>query len=257
MPDGLHSLTPHVPAFLLVLFRLTGIFIFGPMFAGATIPMRIKAMLALTLAFCIYPLVPVSPNLPLSISTLAFAVSGEMLIGAVIGYGANLPLLAVQLGGVMMGQQLGLGLAQVLNPSFDEQSDVLGQVLFLTALTIFLSLDGHHAMIGALVGSFASIPLGGYMPDMSMLSVVTGLLDAMFALAVKVAAPLLCLVFLETVAMGFVARTVPQLNLLSLGFPLRILVGLGLIAMLTAAMFGEVTTAMSQTMDRLIELFAG
>jgi flagellar biosynthetic protein FliR len=256
MSTGLEQLLPHIPAFLLVLFRLTGIFIFGPVFGSSVIPMRAKVLLALVLAFCIYPVIPPQVPVQLSLMTLAVAVGTELLIGLVIGYGASLPLVAMQIGGLMMGHQLGLGLAQVFNPEFNEQTEIMSQLLFFLALVAFLLLGGHHAMLVALVHSFESVPLGGYRMDGSVIDLVVGLLTATFELGIRVAAPLLCLVFLETIAMGFVARTVPQLNILSLGFPLRILLGFLLVAGIVATMFDAASEAIYQMMRNVIALFS-
>jgi flagellar biosynthetic protein FliR len=255
MGEQLHNLLPHVPAFMLVFFRMGGIFIFAPMFGSKVLPIRVKVLLALVLAFCVYPVVPPQLPLVLNVSTLAVAVGSEILIGMVIGYGASLPLVAMQIGGQMMGHQLGLGLAHVISPEFDEQVEVLSQFLFVSALAIFLLLDGHHAMLTALVNSFQSVPLGGYRPDGALIALITGLLGATFELGMRVAAPLLCLIFLETVAMGFVARTVPQLNILSLGFPLRIIVGFFLLVGVVASMFSALGETLDLMLGALIRLF--
>lgn len=256
MSDSLNTLLPHIPAFLLVMFRLTGIFVFAPMFGSSAIPVRVKVMLALVLAVCVYPMVPPQTPIGLSVMTLGAAVGSELLIGVAIGYGASLPLTAIQMGGMMMGQQLGLGLAQVFNPDFGEQTDVMGQFFFIVALTIFILLDGHHALLSVLVHSFDRIPLGGFIPGESVLQLMVGLLGAMYELAIRVAAPLLCIVFLETIAMGFVARTVPQMNILSLGFPLRILIGLLLIMAALAAMNDALAESIRQSMRAMGRVFA-
>ncbi len=255
MSDELLTILPHVPAFMLVFFRMTGIFLFAPMFGSSVLPMRLKVLLALVLAACVYPIVP--PQLPviLNLGTLAFVIGSEILIGLIIGYGASLPLLAMQIAGQTMGHQLGLGLAQVFNPEFNEQTEVLGQFLFISALAVFLLLDGHHAMLTALVASYQSVPLGGYVPDGGLLMLITGMLSAVFELGLRVAAPLLCIIFLETVAMGFIARTVPQLNILSLGFPLRILAGFFVLTALVASMFGAFEDTMSDLLGALIRAF--
>ena len=98
------------------------------------------------------------------------------------------------------------------------------------ALAIFVILGGHRIMLAALIGSFDHIPLGGFAGFESLVGLMVGLVAVTFELALRVAAPLLCLVFLETVAMGFIARTVPQMNILSVGFATRILIGFGLLA---------------------------
>lgn len=255
MPPTLEPILPHIPAFMLVLFRMSGVFIFAPMFSGAAIPARVKVLLALSLSVCIYPLIPPQMPVQLSVWGMAFAVGGEVLIGLVIGYAAMLPLLAMQMAGQLIGQQLGLGLAEVINPDFEDPSQVMGQLLLLIALVVFLLLDGHHAVLAALVHSFEHVPLAGYTPEGRMLSVVVGLLGAMFELAVRVAAPLLCLVFLETVALGFLARTVPQMNILSLGFPVRIVLGLGLMVVAVAAMGHAFADAIREAMRAVGTIF--
>ncbi len=256
MPVSLEPILPHVPAFMLVLFRLSGIFFFAPALASSVIPVRVKVLLALVLTFCIYPIIPPQLPLELSLMTLSAAIGSELLIGLIIGYGASLPLVALQMGGLLMGQQLGLGLARVYNPEFNEETEIIGQFLFLTALTIFLLLDGHHAMLAALIGSFQTVPLGGYVPDGNILLLITGLLTSMLELAIRVAAPLLTLVFLESVAMGFIARTVPQINILSLGFPLRIMAGLLLTIAIVAGMSDAFQVSLRQTMNALLHVFS-
>lgn len=236
---GLDPLLAHLPAWLLVLFRISGIFMLGPFFGSSVIPTRVKIFLALGLSFCVYPMLLGSAvdgvaqqsilqitAHGLSLWSLAALVASELMVGLVIGFGATLPLFGIQIGGQIIDQQLGLGLAGVYNPDIDADSGIISQFYFLTALAFFLILNGHQALLGVMVGSFHHVPLGGYVPDGQLIALVIGLMQSMFELAIGVAAPLLCLVFLETVAMGFIARTVPQLNIMSVGFSLRIIVGL-------------------------------
>ncbi|MBI1369528.1 MAG: flagellar biosynthetic protein FliR [Planctomycetes bacterium] len=257
MPVSLVPILPHIPVFLLVVFRLAGIFMFAPMFGSDIIPVKVKALLALVLGFCVYPLIPPQAPVHLTMMSMVVSIGSEMLIGLVIGYGASLPLVAMQLGGLIMGQQLGLGFAQVLNPDFGEDTDVLGQTLFVTALTVFIVLNGHHILLSTLVHSFSTVPIGAYMPGSSVLHVITGLLASMFELGVRVAAPLLCLVFLETIAMGFIARTVPQLNILSLGFPLRIIIGMMLVIALIGPIYESLIVSMRHALGLVYQLFGG
>ena len=255
MPTGLEPILPHVGPFLLVMFRLSGIFVFGPMFGSRLIPMQLKALLVVVLAFCTYPLVPAQAVSFESLPAMAFAVGSELLIGIIIGFGATLPLFALQLAGLIMGQQLGLGLARVFNPDLEEETEVVGQLLFLLALTVFIAANGHHLMLAVLVRSFHSVPLGGYMPDSGLVVLMTGLLTSMFDLALRIAAPVLCLLFLETAAMGFIARTVQHLNILSLGFPLRILLGMGLLVAVVIHLAPAMLEAFRETMTALMRLF--
>lgn len=236
---GLDPLVSHMPVWLLVLFRISGIFLIGPFFGSSIIPGRVKIFLALGLSFCVYPMLLGRPadgvagqsiamvmGHGLSLWSLVALVASELLVGLAIGFGAALPLFGIQIGGQIVDQQLGLGLAGVYNPDIGADSGIVSQFYFLMALALFLILNGHRALLGVLVGSFDHVPLGGYVADGRLVTLMIGLLQSMFELAIGVAAPLLCLVFLETVAMGFIARTVPQLNIMSVGFSLRIIVGL-------------------------------
>jgi len=270
MPPTLQPFLMHLPAWALVLFRLSGIFLSAPLFGGSIIPMRFKVLLAATLSLCIYPILvgmgradvvgAAGASLygvlsgEISLWVLPWVVAGELLIGLAIGFGATLPLIGMQLGGRMIDQQLGLGVAGLLNPEADEQGGAIGEFYYLLALAVFILLGGHRLVLGTLLDSFLNVPLGGGVSADGPVTLLVGLLDSAFALSLKVAAPLLCLVFLETIAMGFVARTVPQLNILSIGFPLRIVIGMGLLIG-SLAVQGDALAAAMRNMLQSIAAF--
>jgi len=238
MPGALQALEPwlwFMPSWLLVLFRVTGIFVFSPIFSSQAIPPRIKIFFAVALSLAVYPLLlatrPLEWFMPtgsltaaLDLWSLVPYVANELLIGTLIGFAAVIPLAGMQLGGRIASQQMGLGLAEVFSPG-EADSGITSQLFNLVGLAIFLIAGGHRVLFRVLVGSFERIPLGGSMGPGRVLDLVVGLLQSAFELGVRVAAPLLCLTFLQTVAMGFIARTVPQLNILSVGFIVRILLG--------------------------------
>ncbi len=266
LPVNLTPLLPHVPAWLLVLFRLTGIFFFAPVLGSRTVPPKIKIFLAVGLSFCIYPILlePGSPSAHLVVPvvesglklwSLITTVAVELLIGIVIGYGASLPLIGMQIGGRIIDQQMGLGLAGVLNPEFNEQTGVISEFYFILALSIFVILGGHRVMLAALVGSFSKIPLGGLAADGHLVDLLIGLMGTVFDLGLRVSGPLLCLIFLQTVAMGFIARTVPQMNILSIGFALRILVGIVLLIGTLNVISGVYIESVEGTLESLRMFF--
>ncbi len=233
LDQQLSSILDHVPTAMLVIFRIGGLMIFGPLLSSVIIPMRVKLFLSLVVGLAVYPTVStqVSVDIPivLDLWSIAPLVFTELLIGAAIGFMATLPLVSVQVGGLMMGQQMGLGFAQLFNPAAGVNENIIGQILFLMTMAGFVLIGGLESLILAVLNSFEHVPppaLGMLSADLNMLSLIVGLLAAAFELALRVAAPLLALIFLQTIAMGFIAKTVPQINILSLGFPLRILSGL-------------------------------
>jgi len=254
-----------MPAWLLVLFRLTGIFLFTPLFSSRVIPGNVKIILALGLSFCIFPML-LSVGKTSSVSVMAIAASGlslwtvvpavigELLTGSVIGFAATMPLIGMQLGGRIASQQMGLGLAEVFSPGA-EQAGITSQFLYLLGLSIFLLLGGHRLLLEVLVGSFDHVPLGGVIAGEGVLRLVVGLFGAAFELALHVAAPLLALIFLQTLALGFIARTVPQLNILSIGFALRILAGGVTLTLVVSVISGRFIISMSSTLRELASFF--
>lgn len=220
----------------MVLFRISGIFILAPLFGSQAIPRHVKVFFAVGLSLLVYPMLisPGRPSAPLvgavvgggmHLWELIGRVAVELLIGFAIGYAATLPLVGMQMGGQMIDQQMGLAFAGVINPDMNEEAGIIGQMLFLASLAIFVILGGHRQMLATLIGSFDAVPIGSFHDFSGLVTLVVGLLQVMFELTLRVAAPVLCVMFLLMVAMGFVARTVPQMNILSVGFIIRILAG--------------------------------
>jgi flagellar biosynthetic protein FliR len=241
--NAIEQLSQHIVPALMVVARVSGLAFHGPLLSSSAIPMRIKALLVVSLGLAMYPMVAVSGELPREI-TLGMAlplVAIELGIGAFIGFCASMPLLAAQFAGLTMAQQIGLGFARFYNPAIGDESDALEQVLFFLALATFLALGGIETMFAAVAGSFTTIPAGSVPAlltggaDTTALAVFVGAMSAAFELGLRVAMPLLGIICLETVVMGYLSKSVPQLNVLSIGFPLRIMVGLLVIIFSLAA----------------------
>ncbi len=260
LTDILH----HVPPALLVIFRLAGLMIFAPLLGSTILPARVKVFLSLVLGLAMYPAVrvrvPDDALLALDLWSLAPLMFAELLIGAAIGFMAGLPLVAVNMGGLIMGQQMGLGFARLFNPAAGVDQNVIGQILFLMAMAGFVMIGGIESMVLAVLHSFERLPppaLGGGGDGLEMLSVIVGLLAAAFELALRVAAPLLALIFLQTLAMGFIARSLPQVNILSLGFPIRIMAGLAILALGMVVLDEVVMDLVLDTMDVILNWTEG
>jgi flagellar biosynthetic protein FliR len=246
------AITAHVAPAMLVVFRIGGLMVYGPIFGAPIVPGRVKVLLSVVIGLAIYPVLPVAAipaELKLDLWVLAPLVALELLIGLTIGFAANMPLLAVQTGSRVMGQQMGLGFARLYNPAMEADADILGQMLFFMALAGFLLIGGHESMVLAVMNSFHHVPTGAFVLDESVIGLLLGLLAAAFELALRIAMPLLAVIALESAAMGFLAKTVPQLNILSLGFPLRILVGLTTVAIGLVVIDEVVMEGISETLE--------
>jgi len=224
----LDVILPHAPAFIVVLSRIGGLFIFTPLLSSASVPMRIRAMIVVMLAFALYPVSNADHLVGTTIElwTIVPLIATEMLVGATIGLLASIPLFSVQLGGLLMGQQMGLGLAQLVNPGIDIEGDSIGQLLFIIAISTFFMVDGLTILFDCLAQTFYTIEPGGLAFGDAPLDLLVGLIASGFELAFRVAMPVMAIIFVETLILGFLMKTVPTLNIMSFGFPIKILIGL-------------------------------
>ena len=255
MPVVLDAIMPHVVPWALVLSRLGGLFLLAPMLSSEMIPRQARLFLLLSLTAVVYPLVDVSDHIGASIDlySLAPMVAGELLIGGALGLFALIPLVSVQLGGLLMGQQMGLGIAQIVNPATNIEGDNVGQILFMMTMAAFILIGGLELLVGGVVHSFQGVPLGGLAADRAPLDLTVGLLGAGFELAVRVAMPVLLIIFLENIAVGFLMKTVPSLNIMNFGFPLRIILGL---FVLTASL-GFIADTIGQGLGDAVDAMTG
>jgi flagellar biosynthesis protein FliR len=211
--------------FTFVLARMSGLVMTAPMFGSSEVPTRIRALLAFTLALVITP-VQWSANVELPTSLAAFIVSmgGELLIGMILGLGVMILLSGVQVAGQIISQMSGMSLADVFNPGFDAEVPIISNLLYLVTLTVFIILGGHRLLVGALLDTYTFLPLGHAQLPPSLGTLMATLLAESFSLAVRGAAPAMVALLLATVVLGLISRTLPQLNILAIGFGLNAMV---------------------------------
>ena len=220
---------------VLALARVAGLFIMAPIFAARTAPMRVRAALVFFITLAMLPILGAVPPLLVAnvgpmvlLGMLAF----ETLIGFTIGLVAELTFGAVQMAGQLAGIQMGIGLANLIDPQTQEHITSIAQWQNLLALLVFLSVDGHHMLIRAVADSFHVLPLGGGLPSAAGFGLVMNLAGGLFVVALKIAAPVLVLLLLVNAAMGVLSKLIPQLNVFIVSFPLSVAAGL---FMLTAS----------------------
>ncbi len=223
------DLTPLYPLlfpFLLVLFRVLGLFVFVPVFSNSAIPTNIKVLLALAITFCVWNVVPHMTNTPDTLIGLTVAIIGEMSVGLLIGMLVAAVFAGVQLGAHLISQQMGLGLANVYDPSFEDQSTVIEQVAFWIALVAFLSMGGHREILNAIVYSYRAIPMGngGISSDM-VLAAICGSMETAMHAAMRVAMPGLVAFFIATLTAGLMSRAMPQMNMMTVGVHINLIIG--------------------------------
>ena len=213
--------------FLFVFFRVGALVLFVPILGSRQVPSSMKIGFILFLSIVIFPLVEGRPlPEPRGIFDLAIFLISDVTIGLGIAFITRLIFAAVQIAGTVVDFQMGFGVVNVIDPQTDTQVSVTAQFHNIIAVLIFLAIDAHHFIIQAIVESFfiinpAEINFSSITPEYMLY-----LFSATFTTAVKIAAPIMAILFFLSVGLGLVARTVPQMNVFIVGFPLQIGVGL-------------------------------
>jgi flagellar biosynthetic protein FliR len=213
--------------FFLIFLRVGAILMSMPILKSKSIPVLFKMGLALAASILLFPLLERAAfAVPGHLGNYAVGAIGEILLGISIGMAVNLIFVGLQMAGQISGYQMGLAIAHVMDPSAGEQVPLLSQFYQLFAFLIFLTLNAHHWFLRALAGSFELIPPFGFRFSGSLIDQLMGIAGNMFVVAVKVGAPVIAALLLISIAFGLIARTVPQMNILFVAMPLKILIGL-------------------------------
>ena len=186
-----------------------------------------KAGLSLAVALALFPVIDLTvlPQMAGWIY-LTLGVISEVLLGLSIGLAIRLIMAGIQMAGQVSGYQMGLAIANIMDPATSMQTPILAQAFNLMAMLIFLAIDAHHWFFRALADSFAIIPPFEFVLSSSFIGYLMEMAGTMFIIALKIGAPVIVVLILTSVSFGLMARTVPQMNIFIVAMPLKIVVGL-------------------------------
>lgn len=297
--------------FVLVLIRMSGLFLVGPLFANSAVPLNLRVLLTLALALILTPALSghaergfqrldrdlnglltrdemppalgerfdelqqvahQSPALGLSradyarqsaaalpqnlVGYAAVAV-GELLLGLLLGLGVAAILAGLQIAGQIVDQQAGFGLGSIINPELDSTGSVSGQALSFLGLTAFLLMEpfgGHIRMLRILVETFETLPVGEAVVTRSAIELVGGLVQQSLVLGIRVAAPMVVMMSLIDLTLGFLGHSVPQVNIQAVGYATRAGLCLLILAALLSGVTDVLVSLMGDALDSLREV---
>lgn len=218
--------------FLLIFARVTGIFTSAPVFSSRNVSVTIKAGLSLAMTYILFPLVYDSKTVvPDGFIVYIFTVAGEYLIGLIFGFASSLVFSAVQMAGQLLDMQIGFGVINVFDPQSGQQLPLVGNFKYILAVMVFLATNGHHILLSALFASFKMIPVTASAFQTAAAGIIVDMVGQMFVIAFKICLPVLVAIFLMDVALGILARTMPQMNIFIVGIPGKIIVGLFILSL--------------------------
>ncbi|MBI5634180.1 MAG: flagellar biosynthetic protein FliR [Nitrospirae bacterium] len=221
----LAAFSPSMHAFVLVLLR-AGIFMsMLPVFGSKSFPLQFKIGLAVAFAALLSPIVHVElANIPLPV-----LVMREAALGIILGATARAVFFAVDMGGQMISNAMGLSIATVFNPEMGQSTEI-GRIYGIIAMLIVLAIDGHHELISVFVQSYDWLPIGQVNVQNLILKVVSAG-SKIFVIALKISAPVLVGMLIVNILMGFLYKAAPQVNIFFVSFPVFLALGFLIMAM--------------------------
>lgn len=227
MPWPLFDILHALPIFALVMFRISGLVMTAPVFGSRMIPMRVRAAMVMMITAVVFPMVRTQVPADIGLGMALVGGIAEMMVGATIGLALSIFMMGAEVAGRTAGQQAGLAMSQIIDPTTNEQVSTLGALYTVVVTFSFLLIGGHRATMAALLDTYQVVPMLSFRFTDSIILLLVEMLAAAFIIGIRMGAPVIVAVFLSGIVLGFLSRTMPQLNILTVGFTLRLLVALG------------------------------
>ncbi len=246
-------------AFLQVFARVASLFVSAPVFGSREIPAPAKIGLAGVLSLALLPLVKptLAATVPSTVYGMAACLLGQALIGLLMGLAASLLFAAVRVGGDIIDYQMGFTQASTFNPQFNETISPIANFQYRYALLLYLIGNGHWLLLASLERSFVKLPVGHLVLGGGAVGAYTDLTFQMLIAGVQIAAPGAAVLLVTDIAFAFLNKAVPQMQVFYVGMPVKVMVGLVIVAA-TLPVLTEVTGHLVMSMpDDLYTLLRG
>ncbi|MGF7048757.1 flagellar biosynthetic protein FliR [Paenibacillus sp. DS2015] len=251
-------LLQNYPAFMLIFCRITSFFVVAPVYSAKGVPNIFKIGVSFFISMLVYLSTGLNQKVPEDM-TYVLLIFSEVLIGLLLGFIAYLMFTVVQTAGSFIDIQIGFGMANVMDPMTGVSVPLLGNLKYMIAMLLFLSMNGHHYLLDAIFYSYEWIPLSNEFYSRLFAGSISELLirtfSEAFILAFQMSAPIIVSMFLADVGLGFLAKTAPQFNIFVIGVPLKILLGLGMLLILVPSftyIFSNLFEILFKSMQNLL-----
>jgi len=213
----------NVVAFILLFFRFAALFIAVPIFSHKNIPMKIKSSMAFFFTIVFYASMP-PLEIVIDVPTIVLAILSEFMLGLVVGIILQLAYNIITFAGGIISFMMGFSMASAIDPQTGVSMPIVSQFLSLMGLMVLFELDLHHWILLFVDGSLKTVPLGGFVMSEDIFNYILKAMSNMFLVGFMIAFPIIALSWLADVIFGMLMKTMPQFNLLVIGFPIKITV---------------------------------
>jgi flagellar biosynthetic protein FliR len=215
---------------LWIFLRIVAAMFSSPVYGNEALPNLAKIMISAIIAYIVFLTIDTT-NIIIQYNLLAIALVGikEVITGLIIGFSMNIVFHGISFAGMLIGTDMQLSMASVMNPLSEDQSNVIGDLIYFMAMLIFFVIDGHHYVIRAVVASYKIVPIGKYSITEPAYQLMIKYAASVFVIAVKIASPIMVSFFLIHLAEGIIARIIPQMQVFFIMQPVSVFIGFLLI----------------------------
>ena len=243
----------HVTAFILVLARVSPLFVLAPMFSSKLVPARVRGIVAVALAIGLSPVVAKGVTLPTGVMDVTWLVLKEMLVGGAFAFAVGGLAAALSTAGSFIDTSIGFSYGSLVDPLNGAQSTVLSQAYALVGMLEFIAIGGDGWVVQGLARTYDMVGLDQAPQLGRLVAGVDAVFGSILISAMEVAGPVLLALILTDAAFGVVSRVVPQLNVFAVGFPAKIVVGLLLVAATLPFVAGWISTELQQDVGAALQ----
>ena len=249
MTDVFSIIMDKFTLFLLILVRMSSLFVITPVFGGRNVPSYFKVGLAF---FCSVILVTLLKDVTIEFTNIfsyASIILKELVIGIILGFVSYMVFSALYLAGQIIDTQIGFGMVSVLDPLQRTQVPLVGNFLYIITLIFFLTMNGHHVLLTALFKSYNVLPINSFTFNDVLFNNMLNIFYETFMIGFKISIPIIAASLLAEIALGILTKTVPQMNVFVIGMPLK--VGVGLVVLFS--MIPMFLTTMDMTFNKMYD----
>jgi flagellar biosynthesis protein FliR len=248
--------TAEIIRFAVVLTRISGIMLLAPFFSNQMFPVSVRVAFTLLSAFVLAPSLSLNQiPIELNVSAVVILLVGEIFIGLILGFAAMCVMAGLQFAGQIISFQMGFSLINAIDPQSSVEAPVFSLLYNYIGLLLFLLIDGHHWFLQAINDSFSGLSIGGFQIPAPLTQQIVGMSANILSIGIRIAGPIIAVTVITDVLIGVVSRTAPQINIIIVGMPLKLLVGFGCISFslyFLPRYLGGVYSVLSQTLFALV-----
>ena len=236
------------------LLRIGAMLMASPIFNIRQVPVRFRMLLAVLITLLVQPVLPQAPVVSVFSTDALLIAAQQIIIGVALGFLMQMAFQALIFGGQVMAYSMGLGFANMMDPTNGVQVPVVAQFWLILAMLAFVMMNGHLVLISAIVDTFTVLPVATDGLTRAGIWELLSWASRMFAAGVLMAMPVIISLLLINIGMGVVSRAAPQLNIFAIGFPITLMMGFLLIWMTLPQVMNSFGSLVTETFDRSVVL---